>query len=126
MSNEFEEQVPGVTFWFKGSQLEASRGKEKFNVHLTLNCQVNDEELWKGIERKFQEGFRVFASVDFHGEVMDVMRSEMTMLDDRCRQLERDLRASDDAYQRLKEEHEKLTNTLGAFGQALRGRDNGG
>jgi|HubBroStandDraft_3_1064219.scaffolds.fasta_scaffold250740_1 hypothetical protein len=124
MSNEHEEQVPGITFWFKNATTTgALTGDLKFMVDLTLTCGVTDEELWEDILNRFKDkaGFRVFSSNDFHIEVADVMRQTIEELRTEKIRLEAELRQKSDELTRTKGELEGYRVPLSAFGAALRG-----
>ncbi len=74
MIDEAEEQLPGVTLYFKTSQVQTPVAKELFRVHLVLDAVVNDEETWKNVERQFIDGLRVYTTNTLTAEVMDRLR----------------------------------------------------
>jgi hypothetical protein len=121
VSDEHEEQVPGVTFWLVNSSLGASQGDEKYRVKLSLDCAVNDDELWQEVEKKFKEGFRIHTVPDFHVEVIDVMRAELKAAKERNIILERQVAQEQDRRKQVESELEQFRAPLGAFGRALRG-----
>lgn len=121
MSDKHEEQVAGVTLHFKSSSLVKPQGDEKFRVDLVLDCSVRDEELWRGVEKKFKEGYRVFTSEDFHMEVLDVVRQDYKTLESRLLHAERELRKEKDHREQLEAELAKYKEPLATFGAALRG-----
>lgn len=121
MSNEQEEQVPGITFWFVKSELAAAQGKEKLRATLTLECVVNDEQLWAEVQRKFVEGFRVFTSPDFHLEVLDVMRARIQELETQYAVAERRVQREITAKELVEKELEQYKAPLRALGRTLRG-----
>lgn len=121
MASKHEEQVAGVTLWFKHSSLAKPQADERFRVNLTLDCSVKDEELWRVVETKFKDGFRVFTSEDFHIGVMDVMRSDIKTLESKLRESEKKLAQEADRSKQLEEELKKYKEPLQAFGQALGG-----
>lgn len=114
MSNEHEEQVPGVTLFFKRSSFGKPQADEKFRIELTLDCSVRDETLWPVVEEKFKAGLRVFTREDFHMEVMDVLREKLMVTEGKLAASERELRQTRDELAKYKE-------PLTAFGRALRG-----
>lgn len=121
MSDEHEEKVPGVTFWFKKSSFAAAHGDEKFGVELSLHCSVVDEELWRTVEQKFKDGFRIYSVPDFHIEVLDVMRMELKELKDKNTLLERQVAQEKDARLQVQRELEQVKAPLSALGRALGG-----
>lgn len=121
MSNKHEEQVPGVTLHFKHSAFMKPHGDEKFRVELVLDCSVRNEELWRTVETKFKEGFRVFTNEDFHVEVLNVVRQDYHALEARLAQAERELRQEKDRREQLEAEVERYKAPLASFGAALRG-----
>lgn len=126
MSNEHEEQVAGITFWFKHSAaVQAIAEGEKFRAELTLTCGVVDEELWNEILKRFREGFRVFSSNDFHVEVLSVMNQRIKKLELEKQDLERSLKDTEAALDVTRRELEGYKGPLQAFGSALRGTRGG-
>ena len=121
MADEHEEQVPGVTFWLVSSSMGASQGNEKYRVRLSLDCAVNDEDLWKEVERKFREGFRIHTVPDFHVEVIDVMRADLKAAREKNQILERQVAQEQDRRAQVERELESYRAPLGALGRALRG-----
>lgn len=124
MSDEHEEQVAGITFWFKKEVTSGGPSADmKFVVDLTLTCGVKDEPLWEDILKRFkhEKGFRVFSSNDFHIEVADVMRQRIQELEGAKAVLERELRQSKDELVRTKDALAGYQVPLSAFGRALRG-----
>lgn len=122
MSNEHEEQVAGVTLWFKDSALMKPHfSNESYRVELRLDCAVVDEEIWRAVETKFKQGLRVFTSSDFHVEVLEVVRQDMGGLKARLAEAERALRQEQDRRQQLEVELEKYKEPFAAFGRALQG-----
>jgi hypothetical protein len=129
MSDEHEEQVTGITFWFDSSVLSAPVVEgEKFRASLALNCGVKDEVLWEDILKRFKHegGFRVFSSNDFHIEVMDVMRARIVALEGEKAEVERELRQNKDELTRTKNALASYQVPLSAFGDALRGKPQDG
>lgn len=113
-----EEQVPGVTFWFKGSSLGRPGGpNEKYRVDLHLDAAVVDEGLWTAISQKFKDGFRIYTQNDFHGEVIDVMRKKNKELEDQLVVSAKTLASERAERTRLEQELSRLT----ALGRGLRG-----
>ncbi len=121
MSNQHEEQVAGVTLHFKHSSFVKPQGHEKFRVDLALDCTVHDEAVWRTVESKFKEGFRVFTGVDFHIEVMNVVREDLEAMKRRFAENERELRIARDRITQLEDELTHYKEPLAAFGAALRG-----
>ncbi len=121
MATKHEEQVAGVTLYFKHSSLAKPQGDEKFRVNLMLDCSVKDEDLWRAVETQFKDGLRVFTSEDFHIAVMNVMRSDLKALETKLLESERRLAQEADRNKQLEEELRKYKEPLTAFGQALGG-----
>lgn len=118
MTNE-EEQVPGVTFWFKGSSLGRPGGpNEKYRVDLHLDAAVVNEELWNAITQKFKDGFRIYTQNDFHSEVIDVMRQKSKDLEAKLALAEKTLKSERAERARLEGDLARLT----ALGRGLRGQ----
>jgi len=123
VSDEHEEQVAGVTLWFRregmhGVQTSDPTRKTR-TVILELDAAVADESLWKEVCQKFRDGFRVFTAPDFHIEVMDILREKIVTLEDRNKALELELAREKDARQLLEKEYKA---PLEAFSKTLRGR----
>jgi hypothetical protein len=123
MSNEPEEQVDGITFWFSGSSITGTARPDELGVQLTLNGIVKDEALWKDILERLnsKSGFRIFSSNDFHVEVMNVMRMSIRELEDKNVLLERELQQKKDELVQVARERDSYRVPLSAFGKALRG-----
>lgn len=123
MSDRHEEQVPGVTFFFQSSNMSQTLGTEKFRVKLELLCEVRDENLWKEVEKKFQDpaGYRVFTGEDFHIAVIDAMRMSITDLERTKLELERRLRQVEDEKKLAEEQLALYKEPFAKFGRALRG-----
>jgi Arc/MetJ-type ribon-helix-helix transcriptional regulator len=125
MSNEFEEKVPGITFWCKDStRVAAMVPGEKFRVELHLTAGVSDEALFQEIERRLVEGHRIFSSDDFHVSVMDAMRASLRELEQKNALLERELRQKNDELVQLRVALNEARQPLMRFGEMLRA--NGG
>ena len=123
MSDKHDEQVPGITFFFAGSELRQSHGREKFLVNLSLVCEVHDEKLWETVEWKFRalEGFRVFSEEDFHVAVMDVLRGNIQTLEREKLELTRQLQQARDKCLQAEEELQRYKEPFVGLGRALRG-----
>ena len=129
MSDEHEEQVEGITFWFANSTLAApARPTDVFSVSLTLTGGVQSEELWKDIldRLKSKNGFRVFSSNDFHIEVMHVMRVSIRELEDKNTLLTQELTQKKDELRLTQEALAAYQQPLSALGKALRGEPQDG
>jgi hypothetical protein len=125
----YEEQVEGVTFYFRSSVITApARPGDVFSVSLALTCGVQSEELWNDIlgRLRSKDGFRVFSSNDFHVEVLNVMQRTVRELEDNKVLLERELQQAKDELARTKEVLASYQVPLSAFGKALRGDDQQG
>jgi hypothetical protein len=127
VSNEHEEQVAGITFWFKHSSVSAAVAEgEKFRAELKLTCGVVDEELWNEVLKRFREGFRVFSSNDFHIEVLSVMNQKVKTLEREKQDLELSLRRAEARILSVTQEFEAYKAPLQALGTALRRPGGGG
>lgn len=122
MSDEHEEQVPGVTLWFRREDIQASQtgnpARKMRTAILTLDADVKDEQLWTEVCQKFRDGFRVFTAPDFHIEVMNVLREKIVALEDRTKALELELAREKDARRLVEKEYK---DPVVALRQKLRG-----
>lgn len=126
MTDKHEEAVPGVTLWYTSSSLVGTatvdeKGQRHLRVRLQLDCDISDEELWKIVEQKFKDGFRVFTVPDFHVEVIDVLRSALKELKDKNILLERQVAQEKDSRLQLQRELDQYKAPLSALGRALGG-----
>jgi hypothetical protein len=121
VTDKHEEQVPGITFWFKKASMSAPAiEREKFRIDLVLDCGIVDETLWEDILKRFKTGFRVFSSNDFHLEVQSVMRQTIQELENKNAELERQLRQKEWQLKQAKEETELYKKPMVDLGNLLR------
>ena len=126
MTDKHEEAVPGVTLWLTSTSLVGTATVDEENrrhlrVRVQLDCDIFDEELWKTVEKKFRDGFRVFSAPDFHVEVLDVMRTELKEHKDKITLLERQVAQEKDARLQVQRELDHYKTPLSALGRALGG-----
>lgn len=119
MSDEFENQVPGVTLHHKSDCMMQQTATGLRRVELVLECTISDEKVWAEIDQRFKEGLRVFTAEDFHIEVMNAMRRRLQELERERNDAKAALRRSESELTEARGELSKYKNTLGAFGRAL-------
>ncbi len=119
MSNDQEEQVPGITFHYESAAFGRPSGRGIDIVNLKLRCEVTDLSLWEEVEKKFKEGMRVFTGADFHTEVMDVMRTRIVELERQCARLEAEKATAAADLSRVRSELQKYKEPFSRLGRAL-------
>jgi hypothetical protein len=121
MADEFEEQVPGVTLFFKANTLTKTVGTEKLRTELLLECVVRDEELWEKVSKKLTDpkGVRFFTEDDFHVEVMSVMREKVHDLEREKFQLGEQLKSAVAEKDAAVTECAKYRGAFDVFGRSL-------
>jgi hypothetical protein len=118
--SEPEDQVAGITFFLVDSSLTKNAIGQNVG-RLTLDCQIHDEKLWPEVETKFREGHRIYTELDFHSEVIEVLRSELRAVEAERDRFERELRQAQEDTRTARAETEMYKKPLGDFGRALRG-----
>ena len=119
MSNEHEEKVAGVTLWHTRTVQGTTFQPGTYSMEVTLRAQVTDEEIWKIVEKKFQDGFRVFTGPDFHIEVMDVMRDEVKALEAELARVRRELIQEKDSKASIQRDLDRYRSSFVEFGRTL-------
>lgn len=81
MSNtkKMEAALPGVTLYFRGSREYQVAGRKKAEVK--VECDIEDVDTWKVVQKMFMDGFRVYTRDDFKGELLNAFREEMNQLE---------------------------------------------
>ena len=115
-----EEQLPGLIFWHKGARRYEVADKHK--VELKLECEVNDEEVWKEVEKKFLGGFRVFTAEDFKGELINALRYENKELEAAKTLLEQEVEKLRREKALIEQRLEQVQKPLADLGKALQRR----
>lgn len=118
MADRFEEQIPGVTFWHKGASFFRVGNKNK--AILTLECDIENNDLWNEIEQKFRIGFRVYGTGDFHLEVIDAMRLRLADVERDLEEQTRLVTVEKTKREEAEKALQKYENVLGRFGESLR------
>lgn len=119
MAEEKTAPVPGVTLWHRGAKLFQKGGQK--GVELTVVCHINDEEVWKVVEKKFLEGFRVYTVEDFKGEMLAALREEFKELEAEVGVLRVNLEKRTREKEMLEGQLEDARAPMRALGQRLRG-----
>lgn len=81
MSEEKEEELPGVTLWWRSSKTMGGAKPGEQNIRVELHTVVHDEALWKEVEKQLQEGFRIFTIEDFKGALINAYKHEASKLE---------------------------------------------
>lgn len=121
MTDKFEEQTPGITFWFSSASRFRVPTNNKLKAKLQLECEIDDESLWDAIEKRFREGYRVSTAQDFASIVMGALQEGHKELEEQVKNLSLDLTREREKKEALERELARIRNMLGTFGQALRG-----
>jgi hypothetical protein len=81
MDQEGKKELPGITLWHKGAKRYEVAGKQK--VEVRLEGDINDEQVWRDVEKKFIDGFPVYTVEDFKGEMLQAFRAEVKELEEK-------------------------------------------
>lgn len=111
--------IPGVTLWHRGAKLFETGGQKR--VELTVVAHINDEQIWKVVEKKFLEGFHVYTAEDFKGEMLAALRDEYKELEAEVGILRVDIEKRTREKALLEKELEEARAPMRALGQRLRG-----
>jgi hypothetical protein len=111
--------IPGVTLWHRGAKLFQKAGQK--GVELTVVAHINDEDVWKVVENKFLEGFRIYTVEDFKGEMLMALRDENKELEAEVKILRVDVEKRTREKELLEKELEEARAPMRALGQRLRG-----
>ena len=111
--------LPGLVFHHRGSKRFEVAGKQKAEVR--LEADVNDEEVWADILKKFIEGFPIYTVLDFQGEMVEAFRSEVKELEGKNIILERQVERLEREKALLTADLEKIRAPLAALGKRLSG-----
>lgn len=79
--NKHEEALPGVVLRFRNAELRKVGGKK--TVSVTLDAEVNDEEVWE-VARKKLDGLKIYSVNDFRSELLEALRKENAELEKRA------------------------------------------
>lgn len=119
MDEAKKSDLPGLFFHHRGSKRFAVAGKQKAEVH--LEADVNDEQVWDDVLKKFIDGFPVYTAEDFKGQLVDAFREEVKALEGKNIILERQVERLEREKALLTESLERLRAPLDALGKRLRG-----
>lgn len=114
-----EETLPGVTLLFRSSNLREVGGKKV--AEITAYARIENEDLWKQIEKLFQSGYRFYRDPSFKDEIVSVLREEVHQLQARITGLEQENERKTRELAFVREELEEKKGILDGFGRRLRG-----
>lgn len=117
---EKNEKLPGVRLEHRGSRLYQVAGIKK--VEMAVVATVNDEEVWKTVEKKFIDGFDVYTSEDFKGEMLQALRAVNTELEAELRILRVESEKKDRQIELLEGKLDDAQKPLAELGRRLRGQ----
>lgn len=120
MSEKRRDQIPGVRLDHRGSRIFEVAGQK--NVELVLVAKINDENVWKEVEKKFLDGFSVYTSEDFKGEMLSAMNLEVADLETKVRLLEADLGKKEQEIALLRTQLDDAQRPLRELGRRLGAR----
>lgn len=112
-----KKKPPGVRFEHRGSKI-FERGGQK-NVEMVIVAQVNDEEVWKEVEKKFIEGFDVYAHDDIKEEIRRALAMTVIELEEKVRILELENSRLNKETALLEEKIETVQRPIRELGQRL-------
>lgn len=122
---EIEEELPGVTLYHGGSKLSAPEAGQKYRLKavLTVEAHVNDETLWKDVEKKFSSGLRIFSADDFKTELVNAYRNDNTRLKAENEQLRHENARIQRENEHVQRKNEEYRSVLGNFSIQLNGEE---
>jgi hypothetical protein len=75
-----ENDLPGVVFHKKSSELIGTTTKGVKRVRVVLEAEVRDDAIWAAAEAKL-DGLKVFTVDDFKGEMLNALREDYAKIE---------------------------------------------
>lgn len=75
-----ENDLPGVVFHKKSSELVGTTAKGVKRVKVVLEAEVRDDAVWAAAEAKL-DGLKIFTVDDFKGEMLNALREDYAKLE---------------------------------------------
>ena len=120
MTDKFDDQVPGVTFWFKNAEeTRDDRRKGIRTVEIKLFAEISDEEMYKAVLKKLESGLRIYTAEDFTSSVLSLMRERIGELETELTMAQRNLRQAADDKTRVEAELKKYKEPFINLGRQL-------
>lgn len=108
-----DENLPGVVFHKKSSELIGTTTKGVKRVRVVLEAEIRDEDVWKSAEDKL-DGLKVYTVDDFKGEMLNALREDYAKLEEEAVSL----RAERDA---LKDDNLRMSAGLSVLHRQIDG-----
>lgn len=108
-----ENDLPGVVFHKKSSEMLGTTHKGHKRVKVVLEAEVRDDAIWQDVEEKLN-GLKVYTVDDFKGEMLNALREDYI-------KLEREKKRVDAALAEAMEENQRMKGALGVLNHQLEG-----
>ena len=84
---EADDDVPSVLLFLKKATTKISEKTGKLWGVVHLEAEINDEEIWKGVESQFRTGMKIYAVENFQEQIIGALRIEHATLTEKCAEL---------------------------------------
>lgn len=113
MSYESDDDLPGVVFHKKSSEVMGTNYKGFKRVKVVLEAEVRDDAVWRDVEEKLN-GLKIYTADDFKGEMLNALREDYEKLEVEKRRLEIELKG-------VREEKDRMAAGLAVLNYQLEG-----
>lgn len=86
MNENSNDQLPGVVFRKKSSELMGTTTKGVKRVRVTLEAEIRDDAVWQAAEEKL-DGLKIYTVNDFKGEMLSALRDDYLKLEQEAERL---------------------------------------
>jgi predicted nucleic acid-binding protein len=106
------DEPKGVTLYLQNMSMTANKDRNMFFISATVRGETPSEDYAKEVEKRLNEGVRIYMTKDFQASLIQAMKKENVELARKAAELER-------AYKAMQEKANKMGQALQALNVPL-------